>query len=336
MARQSAHRSAAAPRLALLAAGLWLLLATAATPVALAQDAPPPDPPPAAGPAVTVDPLAGVRETVDALKEGFERLPERIASALWDMTVGRLAKLLLSVIGFFFALFGYLAGGAISGVNFFSQIPEPWVTLAALDGLRGRLLPVAARVGALAATLIVARWVAGAAFDWPFPGFKVAALAPLVAAAPAAMLALIRAGNALSAALFDPGSGLPGLANAESYDKAAGTGVAMLFYFVTLLWLWWVRVQIVLAALLLFATSPLAVACWALPFGTCHWIARAWLTTFIGTVAVQVLMALTLGIGVPASTEQKTALRRPVCWTQRAPSVAPRPLRERVQPGGGP
>jgi hypothetical protein len=157
-------------------------------------------------------------------------------------------------------------------------------------------------VAGLAGALIVARLVAGAVFDWPFPGWalavvKVAALAPLVAAAPAAMLALIRAGNALSAALFDPGSGLPGLAGADGYDKAAGTGAAMLFYFATCLWLWWVRVQIVLAALLLFATSPLAVACWALPFGTCAWIARAWLTTFIGVVAVQVLMALTLGIG---------------------------------------
>ena len=55
--------------------------------------------------------------------------------------------------------------------------------------------------------------------------------------------------------------------------------------------------QVVLAALLLFVTSPLAIACWALPFGVPQWVARAWATLFVGTVAVQVLQATTLGVG---------------------------------------
>lgn len=239
---------------------------------------------------------------LSGLQESLERLPERIISTAWDTTAGRLLDLLLTVVGVLVSLVGRFAGGMFSGVNFFSQIPEPWVTLVALEGLRGRLAPIAFRVAGLAVTLIIVRWIAGGIFDWPFPGWsfalvKILAVTPVVAAAPVAMLAIIRAGNALSASLFDPSQGLPGLSGAGMLDEAAGSGIATLFYLAVCFWLWWVRLQIVVAALLLFVTSPLAVAAWVLPFNTCLWVARAWLTTFLGVVAVQVLMSLTLGLG---------------------------------------
>src|SRR5262249_14024669 len=72
---------------------------------------------------------------------------------------------------------------------------------------------------------------------------------------------------------------------------------AALFYFAVLLWLWWVRVQVVLAALLLYVFAPLAAACWVLPFGPAQWAARAWGTLLLGTAVVQVLQSLTLGVG---------------------------------------
>jgi hypothetical protein len=80
--------------------------------------------------------------------------------------------------------------------------------------MRARLVPIALAVGSLAAALVLLRWVCGLAFGWTFPGWAVAlvklgALAPLVGAAPAAMLALIRAGSGLAAALFDPSGGPP-------------------------------------------------------------------------------------------------------------------------------
>ena len=244
-------------------------------------------------------------DALDGLRDGLTQLPERIASALWEHTGGLALKTLAAVVGFLVALFRWLSQGALGDVNFFTQIPEPWVTLSALDALRARLVPVALALGGLAAALVLLRWVAGLAFGWAFPGWafalvKIAALAPLVGAAPAAMLGLIRAGNALAAALFDPAAGLPGLSavpDLSAHDRLAAEGVASLVYFAVCCWLWWVRVQVVIAALLLFVTAPLAIACWVLPFTVPQWIARTWATLFLGTVAVQVLQALTLGIG---------------------------------------
>lgn len=247
--------------------------------------------------------LGPVLNVVTGLRDAFAQLPERIASAMWEHTGGLLLKALAAIIGFFVVMFRGLAGGALGDVNFFTQIPEPWVTLSALDGMRRRLVPVAVALGGLAGLLILVRWIAGLAFGWAFPGWafalvKVAALVPLVGAAPAAMVGIIHAGNALSTALFDPAGGLPGLAGVDSaVDRLAAEGIAALVYFVVLVWLWWVRVQVVISALLLFVSSPLAVACWVLPFAMPQWVARTWITLFIGTVAVQVLQAATLGIG---------------------------------------
>lgn len=278
-------------------ASLLVLLVFLPPVPARAQEAP--DDPPAAQ---SID-LGPLLNAVGGLRDGFTQLPERIASALWEYSGGMLLKGLAAIMGFFVVLFRWLAGGAIGDVNFFTQIPEPWVTLSALDGMRRRLVPVAVALGGLAGALILLRWVAGLAFGWAFPGWafalvKVAALAPLVGAAPAAMVGIIHAGNALSLALFDPVGGLPGLsAVGNAYDRLAAEGIAALVYFAVLVWLWWVRVQVVIAALLLFVSSPLAVACWVLPFATPQWVARTWITLFIGTVAVQVLQAATLGIG---------------------------------------
>jgi hypothetical protein len=287
------------------AAALLPVTAPAGARVALAQEAPDSGPPPGGdAPPPAVD-LGPVLAAVGGLRDGFAQLPERIASALWAYTGGLALKSLAAVVGFLVATVRWLAHGALGDVNFFTQIPEPWVTLSALDAMRARLVPVAVALGGLAGALVLLRWIAGLAFGWAFPGWafalvKIAALVPLVGAAPAAMLAVIRAGNTLAGALFDPAAGLPGLAavpDPSTYDRLAAEGIAALVYFGVCLWLWWVRVQVVLAALLLFVTAPLAVACWVLPFGLPQWVARTWATLFVGTVAVQVLQALTLGIG---------------------------------------
>jgi hypothetical protein len=293
-AGRAARRAAAAVAPALAA---LLLLPALGPAVAFAQEAEEPVPPPAPPPAPAVD----LGPLVSLVGDSFGRLPERIASAVWEYTGGQALKALAAVVGVLLALARALAGGVFGGVNVFTQIPEPWVTLAALDGMRARLVPLALAVGTLAGALVLLRWVCGLAFGWTFPGWAVAlvklgALAPLVGAAPAAMLAIIRAGNGLAAALFDPSGGLPGLdAVPSGYDHLAAEGIAALLYLAVACWLWWVRVQVVIAALLLFIASPLAVACWVLPFALPQWIARTWATLFVGTVAVQVLQSLTLG-----------------------------------------
>src|SRR5687768_8907080 len=43
-------------------------------------------------------------------------------------------KVLAAIVGFFVVMFRHLAGGALGNVNFFTQIPEPWVTLSARGG----------------------------------------------------------------------------------------------------------------------------------------------------------------------------------------------------------
>jgi hypothetical protein len=283
-----------------------LLVLVSGDRLAHAQDAPP---------AVTQDQsqarddtaqaLAALGGTLGGLTKGFDQLPERIASVLWDLTGGRVLKAFAAILGFFLAVAGALAHGALGGVNFFTQIPEPWVTLEAIGGMQARLGRLALAVGGLAAALLLLRWVCGLAFGWAFPGWaaavvKLAALVPLVGAAPAAILALYHAGNVLASALFDPAGGLPGLAAAggvDLTDRWAAEGAAALFYFLVLLALWWVRVQVVIAALLLFVFAPLAIACWVLPFAVPQWIARAWATLLVGVVAVQVLQAVTLGAG---------------------------------------
>jgi hypothetical protein len=97
--------------------------------VARAQDAPPAisadqspggqhDAPP--GPGIDLSPLT----------RGLDQLPEKIAGALWDLTGGRVLKAVAAVLGFFLAIAGALAHGALSGINFFTQLPEPWVGLS--------------------------------------------------------------------------------------------------------------------------------------------------------------------------------------------------------------
>src|SRR5262249_26196519 len=158
-----------------LAAAGWLLCPAAA---AYAQEEAP-----ASGPAAAagLDPA----QLVNGLRDGFTRLPERIASALWAYTGGLALKTFASVVGAPLALVRWLAHGALGDVNLFTQIPEPWVTLAALDALRARLVPVALALGGLAGALVLLRWGAALAFGWAFPGWalalvKLAALVPVV------------------------------------------------------------------------------------------------------------------------------------------------------------
>lgn len=248
----------------------------------------------------------------DQARDVFTRLPERIVSALWEMTGGNLLKLLAAIVGFFLTVARALAGGLLGDINFFTQIPEPWVTLSALEGLRARLVPLAVGIGGLALVLVLLRTIGGLVFGLPYPGVlgsvvKVAALAPLVGASPVLMLHVIRAGNALAAALGDTAGGLPGLGDVGGFDRMAAEGIASLFYFFALAVLWWIRVQLVLTALLLFVASPLAIACFVLPFALPQWVARTWATLFIGAVSVQVLQALTLGIGAGLLTANVVA-----------------------------
>src|SRR6478735_1889106 len=150
------------------------LLLEPAPPVArltLAQEAPDSGVPAAgAGASPAVD-LGPVLAAVGGLRDGFTQLPERIASALWGYTGGLALKTFATVVGFLLAMFRWLSRGALGDVNFFTQIPEPWVTLTALDALRSRLVPVALALGGLAGSLVLVRWVAGLAFGWAFPGW---------------------------------------------------------------------------------------------------------------------------------------------------------------------
>src|SRR5688500_8347489 len=102
----------------------WFLLLPVASPV-LAQEAEEP-PPPAPAPAIDLTPLLAA---VGGLRDGFTQFPERIASALWAYTGGLVLKTLAAVVGFLVAMFRWLSHGALGDVNFFTQIPEPWVTL---------------------------------------------------------------------------------------------------------------------------------------------------------------------------------------------------------------
>jgi hypothetical protein len=89
------------------------------------------------------------------LTKGLDQLPEKIAGALWDYTGGRVLKAFAGVLGFFLLLAKALARGAMGNVNFFTQIPEPWVTLEALGAIQARLARTAVAVGGLAAALIL-------------------------------------------------------------------------------------------------------------------------------------------------------------------------------------
>jgi hypothetical protein len=143
------------------------------------------------------------------------------------------------------------AGPLFGGVNVFTQLPPPWsYDLRPVGELRGRLEPVARAVVLLGLVLGIGWAVAGTLLGRPFgrllnvvPTFLLATGGLLVA--PQLCRWWIDFCNALSGALLDPRTGLPGLAQVQGWEQFSALGVVAVVYLVVCLLLllhrlsWW-------------------------------------------------------------------------------------------------
>jgi hypothetical protein len=195
------------------------------------------------------------------------------------------------------------AGPLFGGVNVFTQLPAPWsYDLRPVGELRGRLEPVARAVVLLGLVSGVGWAVAGTLLGRPFgrllsvvPTFLLASGALLVA--PQLCRWWIDLCNALSGALLDPATGLPGLADVRGWDHLSALGVVAVVYLVAAFLLLLHRLKLVVVVALLLAAAPLAIAAGALPFPDAQRFFRWWLSTFLAATFVQVLQAACLGLG---------------------------------------
>jgi hypothetical protein len=110
--------------------------------------------------------------------------------------------------------------------------------------------------------------------------------------------------NAASAALLDPASGLPGLAEVQGFDRLSALGVLAIVYLTIALLLLLHRLKLVVLAALLLTVAPLAIAAGALPFALAQRFFRWWLATFLAVTFVQVLQAGCLGLVQRGSSYQ--------------------------------
>ena len=168
--------------------------------------------------------------------------------------------------------------------------------------LRGRLEPVARAVVLLGLVLGIGWAVAGTLLGRPFgrllnvvPTFLLATGGLLVA--PQLCRWWIDFCNALSGALLDPATGLPGLAEVRGWEQFSALGVVAVVYLIVCLLLLLHRLKLVVVCALLLAVAPLAVAAGALPVPQAQRFFSWWLSTFLGVTFVQVLQACCLGLG---------------------------------------
>jgi hypothetical protein len=188
-------------------------------------------------------------------------------------------------------------------INIFTQLPDLWTyNLPAVRVARDSLAPLAAAIVAAAtvATVLLAGLgtIIGRPFGW------VLNRAPYVLLAGAGIAAYPQLGqwwidfsNALSGALLDPLTGLPGLSQMTAVGQALNLGWVALLYAVFALFFLVQRIMLLVYACLCLAIGPLAIAAGVLPVPLAQRFFGWWATTFLGVCFVQVLQAVCLGIG---------------------------------------
>lgn len=188
-------------------------------------------------------------------------------------------------------------------INIWTQLPDLWTyNLPAVGLARQRLLPIASAIVGLAIVLTVGMAGLGTIFGRPF-GWALNRL-PYIVLAGAGFVASaqlmswwIGLCNALSGALLDPLTGLPGLSQLTAVGQLLDLVWVAVLYAGFALWFLFHRIKVLVLAALCVAVAPLAIAVGVLPFPLAQRFFSLWLTTFLGVTAVQVLQAVCLGIG---------------------------------------
>lgn len=188
-------------------------------------------------------------------------------------------------------------------INVFTQLPDLWTyNLPAVGVARTRLAPIAARIVTLGIVATVALaglgTLVGRPFGWLLSRFPTILLAAGgLVAAPTLTKWWVDVCNALSGALLDPITGLPGLSAMTAVGQLVTLGwVAFLYLGFALVFLF-ARLKLLVYAALCIAVAPLAIAAGAIPLPRAQGVFEWWLTTFLGVTVVQVLQAVCLGIG---------------------------------------
>jgi hypothetical protein len=281
-------------RAAAVLAGL-LAVATAVPVLAQTPD-PTPTPAPPAGPsagdiggAVASALLSGLPDLLYALGLRFFR--EGLPGLLGDAVQWALRALWDGVAWLF------------APINVFTQLPDLWTyNLPAVRVARDQLAPPAAAIVAAAtvATVLLAGLgtIIGRPFGWVLNRAPYLLLAGAgIAAWPLVSRWWVDFANALSGALLDPLTGLPGLDQMTAVGQALNLGWVALLYAVFALFFLVQRITLLVYACLCLAIGPLAIAAGVLPVPLAQRFFGWWLTTFLGVCFVQVLQALCLGIG---------------------------------------
>src|SRR5262249_15123669 len=118
-----------------------------------------------------------------------------------------------------------------------------------------------------------------------------------IAAAPPLMRWWVDFANALSGALLDPLTGLPGLGQMTAVGQALNLGWVAVLYAGFALFFLIQRIKLLVYAALCLAVAPLAIAAGVLPIPLAQRFFAWWAATFLGVCFVQVLQAACLGIG---------------------------------------